>query len=74
MEDLLLAVFIIYSIFSTCFLHKLLKRFEQIDGKIIQTKYDNGDIDYTIRIYEIDKLCDKKILIIGGEVESENDK
>ncbi len=72
MEDLLLAIFIVYSIFSTFFLHKLLKRFEQIDGKIIQTKYDNGDIDYTIRIYEIDKLSDKKILIIGAE--SENDE
>lgn len=72
MEDLLLAIFIVYSIFSTFFLHKLLKRFEQIDGKIIQTKYDNGDIDYTLRIYEIDKLSDKKILIIGAE--SENDK
>ena len=72
MEDLFLAIFIIYSIFSTFFLHKLLKRFEQIDGKIIQTKYDNGDIDYTLRIYEIDKLSEKKILIIG--VENENDK
>lgn len=72
MEDLLLAIFIIYSIFSTCFLHKLLKRFERLDGKIIQTKYDNGDIDYTLRIYEIDKLYDKKILIIGAE--NENDK
>jgi hypothetical protein len=72
MEDLLLAILIIYSIFSTCFLHKLLKRFERVDGKIIQTKYDNGDIDYTLRIYEIDKLSDKKILIIGAE--NENDK
>lgn len=72
MEDLLLAVFIIYSVFSTFFLLKLLKRFEQLDGKIIQTKYDNGDIDYTLRIYEIDKLSDKKILIIGAE--NENDK
>lgn len=72
MEDLLLAIFIIYSIFSTCFLRKVLKRFERVDGKIIQTKYDNGDIDYTLRIYEIDKLSEKKILIIGAE--NENDK
>ena len=72
MEDLLLAVFIVYSVFSTCFLYKLLKRFEKLDGKMIQTKYDNGDIDYTLRIYEIDKLSEKKILIIGAE--NENDK
>jgi hypothetical protein len=55
----------VYSVYITLIFAAF--RTRKFDGKLIKNKYDNGDVDYILRVYEIDKLDMKDELRIKVE-------
>lgn len=67
--EIMFAVAACYSIFVTFLFVQTLCRRPKFDGKLIKYKYEDGDVDYILRVYEVDKLEQKKTLLIKVDIE-----